>query len=203
MINSPDSFLFSVSTNDRRYNGGIYIHRNMIAWNTHLICIKKTCQTWNNQDIYILCTIALTAKCLCMLSVFWTSYKQNINITGSENHIQCFHAVMVSRKSQVLIYGLPVEPPSQVRSGENCSIFGKFKILANLREPKLYMILSSWETSIFFSFSHTYTRCFHTPQPKPLASDPFMILSLLQDDMNILQNDILKNNMSLHDHWTL
>lgn len=27
----------------------------------------------------------------------------------------------------------------------------------------------------------------HTPQPKPLASDPFMILNFLQDDMNILQ----------------
>lgn len=33
---------------------------------------------------------------------------------------------------------------------------------------------------------------YHTPQPNPLASDPFIILSLLHDDMNMLQITIHK-----------
>lgn len=52
------------------------------------------------------------------------------------------------------------------------------------RDPNMYLLRKP-ELWNFRSLHPGFVA--HTPQPKPLASDPFMILNFLQDDMNILQ----------------
>lgn len=110
-----------------------------------------------------------------------------------------------------------LEQPSktlQILQTKHGSCFLSFKTFWNSPPSSnweiIYAFSPPWRThlkqfhfhqSCLFSLISSLLVRFHKPEPKPLASDPFITLILLHEEMNILQNH--KQNTSKYQNTTI